>query len=51
MMRWVVGSIPHGRPIELFLTTGLTKTYLWDGAYKRPLAANKKSSPVVAAAG
>ena len=50
MVRWVVGSIPHGGPIELFLvpasspTFGVTKVVyalscLWNGAYKRTLAA------------
>ena len=53
MVRWVVGSILHGGPIDLFFvrecsTTGVTKALWerdvapWDGAYKRTLAANRK---------
>ena len=53
MVQWVVGSIHHGRPIELFLISAsaprllLQKpwyvlSYLWDGAYKVTLAANWK---------
>ena len=42
-MRWVVGSILRGRPIELFLVlVNDSMTGLWDGAYKRTLAANRK---------
>ena len=44
-----VRSIAHGGPTELFLvsaTTGVTKAVvcdiLWDGVYKRALAANRK---------
>ena len=53
MVRWVVGSILHGGPIELFLVPAsdprlvyqrlwLVLSRLWDGAYKRTLAVNKK---------
>ena len=53
MVRWVVGLILHGGPIELFLVPAsaprLVCQRLWyvlscllDGAYKRNLAANKK---------
>ena len=53
MVRWVVGSILHGGPIELFLVPAsdprLVKqipwyvlSCLWDDAYKRTLAANQK---------
>ena len=49
MVRWVVGSILHGRLIELFLVPPsaprLVKqrlryvlSFLWDDAYKRTLA-------------
>ena len=52
-VRWVVGSIPHGGPIELtshssqISTTGVTKAMVCailhvDDAYKRTLAANGK---------
>ena len=41
MVQWVVGSIPHGGPIELFLVPA-SAPQLWDGAYKRTLAANQK---------
>ena len=47
-VRWVVGLVPQGGPIELFLfpvyafTTGVTPFCLWDGAYKRTLAVNPK---------
>ena len=41
MVRWVVGSIPHGGPSELFLVTGVIYC-LWDGAHKRTLIANRK---------
>ena len=41
MVRWVVGSIPHGGPMA-----GITKDYvlscLWDDASKRTLAASRK---------
>ena len=41
MVRWVVGSIPHGGPIALFLVpTGVTKTVVC--AYKITVAANRK---------
>ena len=48
MVRWVVGSILHGGPIELFLVPASAPrpwyvlSCLWDGAYKRTLAANRK---------
>ena len=53
MVRWVVGSIPHTEPIELFLVpasdpglTGLTKTVVCPTLSVvwciRPLAANRK---------
>ena len=44
-VRWVVGSILHGVD-PLCSTTGVTKAvvcaFLWDGADKRTLAANRK---------
>ena len=48
MVQWVVRSILHGGPIELFLipasAPGVTKVYvlscLWGDAYKRTLAAD-----------
>ena len=53
MVRWVVESILHGLPIELFLVPisapqlGLQRPWyvlscLWDDAYKRTLAASRK---------
>ena len=53
MVRWVVGSILHVRPIELFLVLAsdprmvyqrlwYVPSCLWDGAYKRTLTANWK---------
>ena len=43
MVQWVVRSVPHGGPIELFLVPAsasqLVSSQL-DGAYKRSLAAN-----------
>ena len=49
MVQWVVGSISHGGPIELFFipATGVTKAivcsiFLWDGAYKISFAAKQK---------
>ena len=50
MVWWVIRSILHGGPIELFLipsSVGITKVMvctvcLWDGAHKRSLAANGK---------
>ena len=54
MVRWVVGSIPHGGPIELFLVlfqpvlhAGVKRLWcvlscLWDGAYQKTFAANRK---------
>ena len=53
MVRWVVGSIPHGGHIELFLVPASAPrlvyqrpwyvlSCLWDGAYKITLAVNLK---------
>ena len=48
VVRWVVGSIFHGGPIELFLVTVSVQrpwymlSCLWDDAFKRTLAANQK---------
>ena len=53
VLRWVVGSIPNGGPIELFLSSssaGVNKkkrpryvlSGLWDSIYKSTLAANRK---------
>ena len=54
MMQWVIGSILHGGPIKLFLVlaSALRLVYhgvswcmlscLWDNAYKRTVAANRK---------
>ena len=49
MVRCVIGSIHHGGPNALFLIPALHNWYvpyvlscLWDGAYKRSLAANQK---------
>ena len=53
MVRLVVGSIPHGEPIELFLALASAPrlvqerpwyvlSCMWDDAYKRILAANRK---------
>ena len=56
MVRWVVGSILHGvEPLSYFSFqpvlhdwcnkgrgTRYVLSYLWDGAYKRTLAANRK---------
>ena len=55
MVRWVVESILHGGPIELFLITATAPqlvyqrqwyvlSCLWDGAYKEPLLLIGKSS-------
>ena len=52
-VRWVVGSILHGGTIELFLIPASTPqlvyqilwyvlSCLWNGEYKRNLAANQK---------
>ena len=57
MVRRVVGSIPHGGPIELFLVSASAPrlvqqmswyvfSCLWDDAYKRTLAANRKEEPI-----
>ena len=52
MVRWVVGSILHGGPIELFLVPAsiprlvYALSCLWDDAYKRTLAANQKKYPM-----
>ena len=59
MVRWVVGSIPHGGPIELFLVPASAPrlvyqrpwyvlSCLWDGAYKITLAANRRVDHVAA---
>ena len=48
LVRCVVGSIVHGGPIELFLVPAsaprswYVPSSLWDGAYKRTIAANRK---------
>ena len=53
MVRWVVGSILHGGPIQLFLVpVGAPRrvyqrlwdvlSCLWDGVYKRTLVVNRK---------
>ena len=53
MVQWVNRSILHGGPIELFLVLASASqlvqqrlwyvlSCLWDGAYKRTIAANKK---------
>ena len=53
MVRWVVGSILHGGPIELFLVPASAPrlvqqrpwyvlSCLWDGAYKGTLDVNRK---------
>ena len=44
MVRWVIRSILHCRPVELFPWYVLS--CLWDGAYKRTLAANQKEYPM-----
>ena len=57
VVRWVVGSILHGGPIALFLVPSsalrlvqqrswYVLSCLWDGAYKRTLAANRKEYPM-----
>ena len=52
MVRWVVGSIVHGGPIELFLVPASAPwlvyvlSCLWDGAYKRIVAAIRKEQPI-----
>ena len=49
IVRWVVGSIAHGEPIELFLVpasvTRRGMCYPWLGAYKRSVAANRNYNP------
>ena len=51
MVRWVVGSILHGGPIELFLVLAseprlvYVLNCLWDDAYKKTLLLVGKSSP------
>ena len=56
MVRWVVGSITHGGPIELFLVPASAPrlvyqrlwyvlSCLWDDAYKKTLMLIGKSSP------
>ena len=58
MVRWVVGSILHGGPIELFLVPASAPrlvyqrpwyvlSCLWDGAYKRTLTVNRKELPML----
>ena len=53
MVRWVVGSILHGESIELILVPASAPrlvqqrpwyvlSCLWDDAYKRTIAANRK---------
>ena len=47
MVQCVVGLIPHGRPIELFIipASALQLVYyslLWCGSYKRSQAPNQK---------
>ena len=57
MVQWVVGSILHGGPIDLFLVPASAPrlvyqrpwyvlSRLWDGAYKRTLAADWKEYPM-----
>ena len=57
MVRWVVGCILHGGPIELFLIPATAPrlvlqrpwyvlSCLWDDAYKRTLAVNQKELPM-----
>ena len=49
MVRWVVGSIAHGGPMELYHNNSRGKL---DGAYKISLAAyRKRIANLVAAAG
>ena len=48
--QWVLGSIPHGRLTEPFSFQPVHHNWynngrgMWNGAYKRSLAANKKKS-------
>ena len=46
MVLWVVGSILHGGPIELFLIPASAPRPVqqrpWDDVYKRSIAANRK---------
>ena len=62
MVRWVVGSILHGGPIELFLVPASDPRQvqqmpwyviycLWDGAYKITFAVNSERVAHMAAAG
>ena len=46
IVQWVVGSILHGGPIELFVVPWCVLFCLWDDAYKRTLAANQKEYPM-----
>ena len=57
VVRWVVGLIPRGGTTELFLIPASAPrlvqqrlwyvlSCLWDGAYKRTLAANRKECPM-----
>ena len=60
MVRWVVGSILHGGPIELFLGPAMAPQLVtqrlwyvlscqWEGAYKRTLVVNRKVAYVATA--
>ena len=57
MVRWVVGSILHDGPIELFLVPASAPppwyvlSCLWDGAYKRTHIKESERVADVAAAG
>ena len=53
MVRWIIGSILYGGPIEIYLVPASAPrlvqqrlwyvlSCLWDGAYKRTIAANRK---------
>ena len=52
MISWVIGSIPHGGSMELFLIQPVLHNWcnkgwyvlssLWSGSYKKAHAANKK---------
>ena len=58
MVRWLVRLVLHGGPIELFLIPASAPklmqrrlryvlSCLWDGAYKRTLAAAQKVKPIL----
>ena len=62
MVRWVVGSIPHGGSTELFIVSASplrlvmqrpwhVLSCLWDGAYKSPYCSLNIAAKVVTAAG